>query len=55
LKEVEFLGRVSKQQHDGKLIIEIPNNEQSKFEDMIDVPVTVNVKFLDIEGWIEGG
>jgi|SoiMethySBSTD1v2_1073268.scaffolds.fasta_scaffold329165_2 hypothetical protein len=55
MKVVEFLGRVSKQKHDGKLFIEIPDNEQSKFEDMIDVPVTVNVKFLDTEGWIEGG
>jgi len=54
MKGVEFLGRVSKHQHGDKLIIEIPDNEQGKFEDMIDVPVTVNVKFLDIEGWIEG-
>lgn len=53
MKEVEFLGRVLKQ--DDKLVIEIPNNEQSKFEDIIDVPVTVNVKFLDTEGWAEGG
>lgn len=53
IREVEFLGRVNKQ-HD-KLVIEIPNNEQNKFEDMIDVPVTVNVKFSDTEGWIEGG
>ena len=52
-KEVEFLGRVNKQ-HD-KLVIEIPYNEQNKFEDMIDVSVTVNVKFSDTEGWIEGG
>jgi hypothetical protein len=55
--EVKFLGRVNKQ-HD-KLVIEIPDNEQNKFEDMIDVPVTVNVtvnvKFSDTEGWIEGG
>jgi hypothetical protein len=51
--EVKFLGCVNKQ-HD-KLVIEIPDNEQNKFEDMIDVPVTVNVKFSDIEGWIEGG
>ena len=51
--EVEFLGRVNKQ-HD-KLVIEIPYNEQNKFEDMIDVSVTVNVKFSDTEGWIEGG
>lgn len=53
LREVEFLGRVNKQ-HD-KLVIEIPDNEQNKFEDMIDVSVTVNVKFSDTEGWIEGG
>lgn len=53
MKEVEFLGRVLKQ--DDKLVIEIPDNEQNKFEDIIDVPVTVNVKFLDTEGWIEGG
>jgi hypothetical protein len=53
MKEVEFLGRVLRQ--DDKLVIEIPNNEQSKFEDIIDVPVTVNVKFLDTEGWAEGG
>ena len=52
-REVEFLGRVNKQ-HD-KLVIEIPYNEQNKFEDMIDVSVTVNVKFSDTEGWIEGG
>ncbi|MGI0042451.1 MAG: hypothetical protein ACRD47_01970 [Nitrososphaeraceae archaeon] len=51
--EVKFLGRANKQ-HD-KLVIEIPENEQNKFEDMIDVPVTVNVKFSDTEGWIEGG
>jgi hypothetical protein len=55
MKIVEFLSHVSKQQQDGKLIIEIPDSEQSKFEDMIDVPVTVNVKFMDIDGWIEGG
>ncbi len=56
MKIVEFLSRVSKQQaQDGKLIIEIPDSEQGKFEDMIDVPVTVNVKFMDIDGWIEGG
>lgn len=54
MKEVEFLGRVYKQ-HDGKLIIEIPDNEQNKFEDVIDVPVAVKVKFLDTEGWVEGG
>ena len=53
IREVEFLGRVNKQ-HD-KLVIEIPYNEQNKFEDMIDVSVTVNVKFSDTEGWIEGG
>jgi hypothetical protein len=53
IREVEFLGRVNKQQD--KLVIEIPHNEQNKFEDMIDVPVTVNVKFSDTEGWIEGG
>ncbi|HZD34733.1 MAG TPA: hypothetical protein VE130_05970 [Nitrososphaeraceae archaeon] len=53
MKEVEFLGRVLRQ--DDKLVIEIPNNEQSKFEDIIDVQVTVNVKFLDTEGWAEGG
>jgi hypothetical protein len=47
-REVEFLGRVNKQ-HD-KLFIEIPYNEQNKF-----VSVTVNVKFSDTEGWIEGG
>jgi hypothetical protein len=52
-REIEFLGRVNKQ-HD-KLVIEIPYNEQNKFEDMIDVSVTVNVKFSDTEGWIEGG
>ena len=52
-REVEFLGRVNKQ-HD-KLVIEIPDNEQNKFKDMIDVSVTVNVKFSDTEGWIEGG
>lgn len=52
-REVEFLGRVNKQ-HD-KFVIEIPENEQNKFEDMIDVSVTVNVKFSDTEGWIEGG
>ena len=52
-REFEFLGRVNKQ-HD-KLVIEIPYNEQNKFEDMIDVSVTVNVKFSDTEGWIEGG
>lgn len=51
--EVEFLGRVNKQSD--KLVIEIPFNEQNKFEDMIDVPVTVNIKFSDTEGWIEGG
>jgi hypothetical protein len=51
-REVEFLGRVNKQ-HD-KFVIEIPDNEQNKFEDMIDVSVK-NVKFLDTEGWIEGG
>ena len=55
MKVVEFLSRVSKQQQDGKLIIEIPDSEQSKFEDLIDVPVKVNVKFMDIDGWIEGG
>lgn len=55
MKIVEFSSRISKQQQDGKLIIEIPDNEQSKFEDMIDVPLTVNVKFMDIDGWIEGG
>ena len=53
IRDVEFLGRVNKQ-HD-KLVIEIPDNEQNKFEDMIDVPVTVNVKFSDTKGWIEGG
>ncbi|MGH9985001.1 MAG: hypothetical protein ACRD8W_13715 [Nitrososphaeraceae archaeon] len=53
IRDVEFLGRVNKQ-HD-KLVIEIPYNEQNKFEDMIDVPVTVNVKFSDTEGWIKGG
>ncbi len=52
-REVEFLSRVNKQ-HD-KIVIEIPDNEQNKFEDMIDVSVTVNVKFLDTKGWIEGG
>jgi len=41
IRDVEFLGRVNKQ-HD-KLVIEISDNEQNKFEDMIDVPVTVNV------------
>lgn len=51
--EVEFLGRVNKQ--NDKLVIETPFNEQNKFEDMIDVPVTVNIKFSDTEGWIEGG
>ncbi|HEX7818769.1 MAG TPA: hypothetical protein VF419_05275 [Nitrososphaeraceae archaeon] len=55
MKVVEFSSRISKQRQDGKLIIEIPDNEQSKFEDMIDVPLTVNVKFMDIDGWIEGG
>jgi hypothetical protein len=53
IREVEFLGRVNKQ-HD-RLVIEIPDNEQNKFEEMIDLPVTVNVKFSDTEGWIEGG
>ena len=41
IRDVEFLGRVNKQ-HD-KLVIEIPYNEQNKFEDMIDVPVTVKL------------
>jgi hypothetical protein len=53
MKEVEFMGRVLKKEN--KLFIEIPDNEQNKFEDLIDVPVTVIVKFLDTEGWIEGG
>ena len=53
MKEVEFLGRVLK--HDNKFLIEIPDNEQNKFEDVINVPVAVNVKFIDTEGWVEGG
>jgi hypothetical protein len=53
IRDVEFLGRVNKQHN--KLVIEIPDNEQNKFEDMIDVPVTVNIKFSDTEGRIVGG
>jgi hypothetical protein len=53
MEEVEFLGRVLRQ--DNKLVIEIPNNERTKFEDIIDVPVTVKVKFLNTDGWAEGG
>ena len=53
IKEVEFLRRVLK--HDNKLLIEIPNIGQNIFEDVIDVPVAVNAKFIDTEGWIEGG
>ena len=41
--------------HHTKFVIEIPDNEQNKFEDMVDVSVTVNVKFSDTEGWMEGG
>ena len=53
MREIEFMGRAFKQEN--KLFIEIPDKEESKFQDLIDVPVTVIVKFLDTEGWIEGG
>ncbi|MGE5661801.1 MAG: hypothetical protein ACM3X1_06085 [Ignavibacteriales bacterium] len=49
------IGGYDRHKRHDKLVIEIPYNEQNKFEDMTDVSVTVNVKFLDTEGWIEGG